>query len=211
MGGEKKLRKQWLFNSKFTHFGCVFTHIHGFRCSPCQGVNKWCTIFRQCLFRHPALSSAFKTRPEVLNKSLIVPLTCRKPFKPLKPITADCLEQDSRSDDSEEFERTRYCLSVPARTGRLAGVLSVRVFGCYLTALGRRFVGLMCRGNLSFLSFSDCGKNHLGSRELWKEKEGTAWVTERERIRETFRPQVRYDSLWLSMKENTMGCTVMGK
>lgn len=68
----------------------------------------------------------------------------------------------------------------------------------------------MCRGNLSFLSSSGCGKKKsCSSRELWKEKEGTEWVTERER--ETFRQQGRYDWLWLSKEENTTGRAVIGK
>lgn len=167
------------------------------------------TVFTQTSSTQKALSWAFKTRPEVLNKSLIVSLTCWKPFKPLKPITADCLEQDLRSDDSEEFKRTQCCLSVPAWTRRLARTLSVRVFGCDLTALSRRFVGLTCHGNLSFLSFSGCGKNHVRVRELWKEKEGTVWGTRRER--ETVWQQVRYNWLRLSKKVNTTGCAVVGK
>lgn len=144
------------------------------------------TMFIQTSSSRKARCWAFKTRPEVLNKSLIVWLTCWKPFKPLKPITADCLEQDWRTDDSEQFKRTqccclwpsvRYCSNAPSRTHAL------RAFGCDLTALCRRFVGLMCRGNLSFLSSSGCGgkKIMFESRELWKEKEGTEWVTEREK------------------------------
>lgn len=143
------------------------------------------TAFIQTSSIREALSRALKTHPEVLNKSLIVSLTYWKPFK---PITADCLEQDLRSDDSEEFKRTQRCLSAPARACRLARTLTVRRFGWDPIALSRRFVGLKCRGNLSFLSFSRCErKKFMSGKERKTGQRG--WL----RGRETFQQQVRYD------------------